>query len=204
MSAVEKAKDEGPSRMSMDAEALKTYKIVVIGDGTVGKTCFCYQYAKKEFNTDYVPTVFDTYPIEMTLKDGTEQKVTIWDTAGQADFDNIRALVYPQTNLFMVCFSLNNKASFGNIRDIWLKDLTGDKERSKVPRFLVGTKKDLKGKEGAAPSDKEIEKMVKEFNFLGYMEVSSMTDPSSVVKAFEEATAKSMEPEKEKKGCPMM
>ena len=48
----------------------QTYKIVVIGDGTVGKTCFCHQYAKKEFMDQYVPTVFDTYPLDMTLKDG--------------------------------------------------------------------------------------------------------------------------------------
>ena len=49
----------------------KNFKIVVVGDGAVGKTCFCMMYAKNEFPTEYTATVFDSYPTDMTLSDGT-------------------------------------------------------------------------------------------------------------------------------------
>jgi len=64
-------------------------KIVIVGDGAVGKTCFCTVFAKKEFPSDYIPTVFETHPIKMKLYD-KEYTITIWDTAGQEEFDHIR------------------------------------------------------------------------------------------------------------------
>ena len=101
--------------------------------------------------------------------------MTIWDTAGQEEFENIRRwlgvtwdvvlhfrLTYPGTDLFIVCFSMVDRASFENVKNVvsskqgassstsppsalqWLKDL--HEGQAKVPKFLLGTKKDLIGK----------------------------------------------------------
>merc|ERR1712210_111076 len=75
----------------------------------------------------------------------TVVKVNIWDTAGQEEFENLRTLTYPDTDLFIVCFSMVERSSFDNVKHLWLKDLNG--RAAKTPKFLVGTKKDLSAKE---------------------------------------------------------
>ena len=84
-------------------------KILIVGDGAVGKTCLLWAYAKNEFPTDYVPTVFDNYSVKVPI--GTETyHLGLFDTAGQEDYDDLRPLSYPQTDIFLVCYS--GKLSF--------------------------------------------------------------------------------------------
>jgi small GTP-binding protein len=59
-----------------------TLKLVVIGDGAVGKTCLLVVYAKGSFPTEYVPTVFENYKCKVTVSN-VEYNVQLWDTAGQ-------------------------------------------------------------------------------------------------------------------------
>merc|ERR1712080_673293 len=108
---------------------------------------------------------------------------------GQEEFENLRTLTYPDTDLFMVCFSLINRTSFDNVKNVWLNDLNG--RAAKVPKFLVGTMKDLKDQKGGsikrsagttaknsdAPITKgEIDKVVKDNKLTGFMEVSAKED----------------------------
>ena len=73
-------------------------KCVVVGDGAVGKTCLLWSYAKNEFPTEYVPTVFDNYSVQIQI--GDEQfNLGLFDTAGQEDYDKIRPLSYSGTEL---------------------------------------------------------------------------------------------------------
>ena len=92
------------SDIANSASETKCIKCVVVGDGAVGKTCLLWAYAKNEFPTDYVPTVFDNYSVKVPI--GTETyHLGLFDTAGQEDYDDLRPLSYPQTDIFLVCYS---------------------------------------------------------------------------------------------------
>ena len=68
-------------------------KVVVVGEGAVGKTCMVMTYGADEFPSTYSPTVVDTYET-VTKIDNKEVNLEIWDTAGQADLGRVRPIAY--------------------------------------------------------------------------------------------------------------
>jgi len=91
-------------------------KLVAIGDGAVGKTSMLIAFAKGSFPDTYVPTVFENYTANMVHN---EKKVLLhlWDTAGQEDYDRLRPLSYPGSDIVLLCFSLVTEASFEQIKE---------------------------------------------------------------------------------------
>lgn len=68
-------------------------------------------------------------------------KLALFDTAGQEDYDQFRTLSYPGTDIFLLCFSIDNPTSFENITNKWHKEIC---EHSSADFILVGTKLDLR------------------------------------------------------------
>jgi len=97
-------------------------KLVVVGDGAVGKTCLLISYANKRFPEEYVPTVFDNYVVNLTAGD---QKIELglWDTAGQEEYDRLRPLSYANASVFLVCYSVVSPVSYENITAKWYPEL---------------------------------------------------------------------------------
>ena len=125
----------------------KEVKCVVVGDGCVGKTCLLYRYTEGTFPTEYVPTVFDNFE-GITEINGKEVNFSLWDTAGQESYKRIRCLSYPNTDIFIVCFSVADPVTFANISDRWLPEI---RHHAKTSNFLfVGTKSDLRSNEKEA------------------------------------------------------
>ncbi|XP_053598243.1 ras-like GTP-binding protein RhoL [Microplitis demolitor] len=123
------------------ASRVRPIKITAVGDGMVGKTCLLITYTTKKFPTEYVPTVFDNY-IDNIYVDGQEFNVTLWDTAGQEDYERLRPLSYPNTDCFLMCFSITARSSFENILSKWHPEIKF--HCPNVPIILVGTKGDLR------------------------------------------------------------
>ena len=120
-------------------------KTVTVGDGAVGKTCMLVAYAENRFPEEYLPTVFDNYAAQLIV-DGVSVSLELWDTAGQEEYDRVRPLSYPNTDVFLLAFSVTSRASFNNIRDKWMVELKAQPnvDLSKAKVIVVGTKIDLR------------------------------------------------------------
>jgi len=127
-------------------------KLVAVGDGAVGKTSMLISYAQGAFPDTYVPTVFENYTTQL---EQNERKVLLhlWDTAGQEDYDRLRPLSYPGSDIVLLCFSLVTKASFDSIKEKWYPEV--DHYVKDIPTILVGTKVDLREAKSPDPGTGE-------------------------------------------------
>jgi small GTP-binding protein len=120
---------------------LKNFKFVIVGDGMVGKTSLLSSFANNSYDPSYVPTIFDSSTIGMEV-DNIPYTLTLWDTAGQEEYANLRKLSYPETDVFLLCFAIDNPTTFDNIKSKWLIEITTSCPEGKI--MLVGTKSDVR------------------------------------------------------------
>ncbi|RMD43069.1 hypothetical protein DV735_g2062, partial [Chaetothyriales sp. CBS 134920] len=120
-------------------------KFVVVGDGGCGKTCLLISYSQGYFPQKYVPTVFENYITHTTHQPtGKPVELALWDTAGQEEYDRLRPLSYPETDLLFVCFAIDCPNSLENVMDKWYPEVTHFCPNT--PLILVGLKSDLRTK----------------------------------------------------------
>ncbi|CAI6082326.1 unnamed protein product [Clonostachys chloroleuca] len=125
----------------------------------------------------------------------------LFDTAGQEDYDRLRPLSYPQTDVFLVCFSVTSPASFENVREKWFPEV--HHHCPGVPCLIVGTQVDLRddpsvreklAKQKMSPVRREDgERMAKELGAVKYVECSALTQ-YKLKDVFDEAIVAALEP----------
>lgn len=154
---------------------IPTLKVVVVGDGAVGKTSLLISYTENAFYGDYTPTVFDNYST-VVMVDGRPVTLSLWDTAGQEDYDRLRPLSYPQTDVFLVCFSVDSRDSFDNVVNRWAPELAHHAPES--PILLVGAKRDMREErhlQASLISHEEATDCARRIGAVKYLECSAKT-----------------------------
>jgi len=131
-------------------------------------------YTTNKFPEEHVPTVFDNYKAEVMV-DSKQYTLGLWDTAGQEDYDRLRPLSYPQTDIFLVTFSVVSSNSFENVKSKWIPELK--QHCPNAPFILVGTQADLRKVRGEneCVSSAAATKLCTELKGLKYMECSAKT-----------------------------
>ncbi|KAH7099844.1 cell division control protein 42 [Auriculariales sp. MPI-PUGE-AT-0066] len=177
---------------------MQTIKCVVVGDGAVGKTCLLISYTTNKFPSEYVPLcVFDNYAVTVMIGDDP-YTLGLFDTAGQEDYDRLRPLSYPQTDVFLVCFSVTSPASFENVKEKWFPEV--HHHCPGVPCLIVGTQL-ARSKQRPILSDQG-ERLARELGAVKYVECSALTQ-KGLKNVFDEAIVAALEPPvvKKKKPC---
>ncbi|XP_022798746.1 rho-related protein racA-like isoform X1 [Stylophora pistillata] len=150
---------------------MQNLKLVVIGDGGVGKSCFLISATTSRFPGDYVPTVFDNYNVNLPVN-GSPCSVSLWDTAGQEDYDRLRFLSYPGTDVFVVCFDVANRSSFENVNEKWVHEARY--YEPETPILLLATKTDLRNSRSTVSTREGM--ALAETLGVSYAECSSITN----------------------------
>ncbi|XP_076324840.1 ras-related C3 botulinum toxin substrate 1-like isoform X3 [Tachypleus tridentatus] len=150
-------------------------------------------------------TVFDNYSAAM-MCDGMPVSLGLWDTAGQEDYDRLRPLSYPQTDVFLVCFSVVSPSSFENVTAKWYPEIKH--HCPDAPMILVGTKIDLRedketlqllSEQGLSPIKREQgQKLASKVRAVKYLECSALTQ-RGLKQVFDEAVRAVLRPEPQKR-----
>ena len=136
----------------------KSKKLVIVGDGMSGKTCLLSAFKDDRFIPMHDATIFDTYVADIQV-DGKivsrrwtskptdvlrslQIDLALFDTAGQEDFDRLRPLSYPDTNVILVCFSVDSPVSAKSVLEKWIPEVRHF--CGQCPVILVACKKDLR------------------------------------------------------------
>ncbi|KAJ7359195.1 small GTPase Cdc42 [Mycena albidolilacea] len=101
---------------------LRVKKLIVLGDYGVGKTSMLITYTTKIFPSEYIPYVFDSWAVDVKIE-AEMYRLGLFDTVGGEDYDRLRPLSYPQTDVFLICFRVASRASLENIRDKWVPEV---------------------------------------------------------------------------------
>ena len=161
-------------------------------------------YVNGFFPTENVPTIFENYSFEIR-RNNTEYNFQLWDTAGQEDIGSLRTLSYPNTNVFMICFSVVSPVTFDNILGKWVDEL-----REHGPKnanfLLVGLKADLRddkdtlenlSSQGLTPvTPEKARELAQKIGAVGYIECSAIKC-QNVKETFDTAIQIAINPPKE-------
>ena len=145
------------------------YKILLLGDSEVGKSCFLMRYADNVFVENYITTIGLDYKLKyIQLDSGQVIKVQLWDTAGQDRYRTIAKNYYKGSHGILLLYDVTKSSSFENIRE-WIKDIR-EEVYEKAIIFLIGNKIDKKDQ--IKIKTEEGEKLAEEFN-IPFFEASA-------------------------------
>ncbi|CAD5218544.1 unnamed protein product [Bursaphelenchus okinawaensis] len=177
------------------------YKLVVVGDGGVGKSALTIQLIQNQFVVEYDPTIEDSYR-KQVLIDGETCLLDILDTAGQEEYSAMRDQYMRTGEGFLLVFALNELKSFENINQ-YREQIKRVKDSEEVPMVLVGNKCDLPQR---AMDQRQIDDLARNFG-VPYEQTSAKTRVGvddafhALVREIRKHKEKQKEKPKKKKKC---
>jgi Ras-related protein Rab-1A len=125
----------------MNPEYDYLFKLLLIGDSGVGKSCLLLRFADDTYNESYISTIGVDFKIRTIELDGKTVKLQIWDTAGQERFRTITSSYYRGAHGIIIVYDVTDQESFNNVKT-WLHEIDRYANES-VNKLLVGNKNDL-------------------------------------------------------------
>eukprot|EP00054_Salpingoeca_dolichothecata_P030140 m.242923 g.242923 ORF g.242923 m.242923 type:complete len:1107 (-) comp26599_c1_seq25:108-3428(-) len=149
-------------------------KCVVVGEAECHRKELLVSYTTNMFPTGYTPVVFENYVVKTELG-GRPYSLNLHDISGQENFVGPRMSVYPQTDVFLIIFSIDNRVSFERVFQKWIPEVTHHCPRA--PYLLVGTLGHLRDNEDAhhLVSVEEAQEAAQRWAAQGYYECSAVT-----------------------------
>ena len=162
------------------------YKVLLLGDSTVGKTCFLLRYCDKTFQDAHLSTIGLDYRVKtMTLKNNKNIKLQIWDTAGQDRFRAITKNYYKGANGIILIYDVTNLQTYENVKN-WITQIR-EETNPNVVIYLAGNKIDIPQEERAVKTE-EGKEIADEYK-LQFKETSAK-DGINVNEVFQELVEK--------------
>ena len=147
------------------------FKIIIIGDSGVGKSCLTMKGIKNVFEEFYSPTVgFEFFTFNIKINDKSI-KLQIWDTCGQEVYRSLVSSFYKNSSLAVIVYAINDENSFNNIES-WINEMKSQANPN-IKLFLIGNKLDLES--NRTISKERAERFSKDFGFDYFMETSAKT-----------------------------
>ena len=148
-----------------------SFKIIIVGDSGVGKSCLSIKASRNYFEDFYSPTVgFEFLTFNVKVED-QNIKLQIWDTCGQEVYRSLISSFYRSASLAIVVYSIDNEESFTHIEK-WLNDIK-TQSNPDVKIFLIGNKADLEDKRQVTKESGE--KFYKDHKLSFFTETSAKT-----------------------------
>ena len=150
-------------------EKKNIYKLVLVGDSSVGKSSIVSRFVYNKFNEFQETTIGAAFAGKNIYIDDKEFKIQIWDTAGQERYRSLTPMYYRNSSGALVVYDTTNNNSFTNAKS-WVEEIKKNTENCHI--ILVGNKLDLPHKRQV--SEKEIKRYIDGQDIL-YIEVSAKT-----------------------------
>ena len=147
------------------------FKLVLIGDTCVGKSCILVRFSDDIFDDNYVTTIGVDFRIKTIAIKNKIVKIQIWDTAGQERYRSITTAYYRGAAAIIICCDCTNRESFDNIKN-WIEEISKYTDNDSVDKIVFLNKCDLN--EERCIKKEEIEQSEKE-NGIKILEVSAKT-----------------------------
>ena len=145
------------------------FKLLLIGDSGVGKSCLLLRFADDTYTESYISTIGVDFKIRTIEMDGKTIKLQIWDTAGQERFRTITSSYYRGAHGIIIVYDVTDQESFGNVKQ-WLHEI--DRYACEnVNKLLVGNKCDKEGERMV--SREEGQKCARKYQMM-FIEVSAV------------------------------
>lgn len=148
------------------SQEIPSFKIVLLGETAVGKSCLISRYVNNQFLSNFVPTMGGCFSTkEITYDELNKKKINlqIWDTAGQEKYRSITKMFYKDASAAILVYDITREESFLEIKNFWFKEVKENSSEDLVVA-LVGNKKDLYEYEEV--KKQEIEQYAKEYGAI--------------------------------------
>ena len=143
-------------------------KVVLLGDGAVGKTALRERFLGKGFASNYLMTIGADFAVKQLEIDGKPIKFQIWDLAGQERFGSVRSLYYSGSHGALMIFDVTRSETFNNLVTGWLEEVKKHVKSGPIPIILLGNKIDLRTNDASHITSEAGQKLANELSSIYY------------------------------------